>query len=93
MANVLVQFEVDENIREEVIDICNQLGIDLPAYLRMCMTRLVAEKGIPFGMYLEDAGLNGGAAAMKQASENAKAKGIADMTLEEINAEVSAVRK
>ena len=36
MANVLVQFRVDEAERAAA-QICSHLGIDLPTYFRMCM--------------------------------------------------------
>lgn len=93
MANTLVQFRANETERIEAIQICEQLGIDLPSYLRMCMARLVKEKGIPFSMKLNAEPENRGIAAMKRASEIARENGIADMTLEEINAEIAEVRK
>jgi DNA-damage-inducible protein J len=93
MANTLVQFRVDESERAEAAQICSHLGIDLPTYLRMCMTRLVKVKGIPFSMKLEDINMSKGVSAMKRASEIAKEKGISEMTLDEINAEIAEVRK
>ena len=93
MANTLVQFRVDETERAEAVEICDNLGIDLPTYFRMCMTRLVKERGVPFNMKLEDINVNKGVLAMKRASKIAKEQGISEMTLDEINAEITAVRK
>ena len=93
MANALVQFRADESEKNEAIQICEKLGMNLPAYLRMCMSRLIQERGIPFSMKLESEEINPGIAAMKKASMIAAERGIADMTLDEINAEITEARK
>jgi DNA-damage-inducible protein J len=92
MANSLVQFRTDDASRIKAVNICEQLGIDLPTYLRMCIARLVQENGIPFSMKVnnsENRALN----AMKEASRIAAENGISDMTLDEINAEIAEARK
>lgn len=92
MANSLVQFRTDDTSKIKAVNICEQLGIDLPTYLRMCITRLVQENGIPFSMKVnsfENRALN----AMKAASRIAADNGISEMTLDEINAEISEARK
>mgnify|MGYP001029834813 CR=1 FL=1 len=93
MANTLVQFRTDEAIRINATLICEQLGIDLSTYLRMCMARLVQEKGVPFSMKVDDINENKGLRAMREASRAAVEHGISDMTLEEINDEIAQVRK
>ncbi|WP_295363515.1 type II toxin-antitoxin system RelB/DinJ family antitoxin [uncultured Pseudoramibacter sp.] len=93
MANTLVQFRADDTERTEAIQILDQLGLDMPSYLRMCISRLVKEKGVPFSMKIEDNPINKGVQAMKQASRIAAENGISDMTLDEINAEIAAARK
>lgn len=63
MANTLVQFRTEESSRIKAVSICEKLGIDLQTYLRMCMSRLVQENGIPFSMKLDsgyDEGNEGG---------------------------------
>ena len=92
MANTLVQFRADDASRIQAVNICEKLGIDLQTYLRMCISRLISENGIPFSMKIEsrnDRALN----AMKEASRIARENGISDMTLDEINAEIAQVRK
>ena len=93
MANTLVQFRAEESSRLKAVSICEKLGIDLQTYLRMCMSRLVQENGIPFSMKLDSSFESGALKAMKAASQIAEENGISDMTLDEINAEISAVRK
>jgi len=93
MANTLVQFRAEESSRIKAVNICEKLGIDLQTYLRMCLTRLVQENGIPFSMKLGDESDSSALKAMKEASKIASENGISNMTLDEINAEISATRK
>lgn len=93
MANTLVQFRADETARIKAINICERLGIDLQTYLRMCMSRLIQENGIPFSMKLTKEPENRGLNAMKAASRIAAENGISEMSLDEINAEISAARE
>lgn len=93
MASTLVQFRIDEREKLEAIKICEKLGINLPAYLRMCISRLIKEQGVPFSMNLKYETENSGILAMKKASQIAAERGISDMTLDEINAEIAEARK
>ena len=85
MVNTLVQFRVDESDRTEAMEICSKLGIDLQSYFRICLAKLIREKGIPFSMKIEEAKENKGISAMKRASKIAKEYGISDLSLDEIN--------
>lgn len=93
MANTLVQFRADETEKAQGALICNQLGFDLSTYFRMCLSRLVQERGIPFSVKLEDEDNNKGVIAMKRASRIAQKNNISNMSLDDINAEINAVRK
>ena len=93
MANTLVQFRTDETERTEATQLLDQLGLDMPSYLRMCVSRLVRDRGIPFSMKIDEASENKGVSAMKRASRIAEENGISDMTLDEINAEIAEARK
>ena len=93
MANTLVQFRADEASRIKAVDICERLGIDLQTYLRMCVSRLIQENGIPFSMKLDAEQENRGINAMKAAARIAAENGISDMPLDEINAEISDARE
>ncbi len=94
MANqVLVQFRVDSDLKNEVSDIYNSLGMDLPTAFRMFMVRSKMVRGIPFETVLPEnrvtraEGLAAFEELRKQASD------VPEMTLDEINAEIAAVRK
>lgn len=93
MASSLVQFRTDDTAKLKAIGICEKLGIDLPTYMRMCISRLIQENGIPFSMKLEEEPEHKALKAMKEASRIAKDNGISEMTLDEINAEISEARK
>ena len=92
MANSLIQFRTEEASRIKAMAICERLGIDLQTYMRMCISRLIQENGIPFSMKLEPKPENKGLQAMKEASRIAAENGIADLSLDEINAEIAAAR-
>lgn len=94
MANSLVQIRVDEQLKEDVTNIYEELGMDLPTAIRIFLKRSVQERGIPFGMKLTDIQWeNKAVSAMQRMSRAAEENGTADMTLEEINGEIQAVRQ
>ena len=93
MSNSLIQCRAEDAARLKAIQICEQLGIDLPTYLRICISRLVQENGIPFSMKLDAPAESKAMRAMREASRIAAENGIADMTLDEINAEIAQARK
>ena len=93
MANTLVQFRAEESARVKAVSICERLGMDLQTYLRMCISRLIQENGIPFSMNLDEITESRALRAMRDASRIARENGIADMSLDEINGEIAAARE
>ena len=94
MANTLVQFRIDDTLRQQANELCVKLGLDLSTYLRMSLTRLVQEQGVPFTLKLNSVPTSAEAiAAMRKISAVSQENGTSRMTLAEINAEISAVRK
>lgn len=91
MLKCQTQFRTDEAEKAEAIQILNILVLDMPSYLRMCISRLVRDKGIPFSMQIDDKSVNKGVDAMKMASRIAEEYGISEMSLDEINMEISSV--
>lgn len=45
---VLVQVRVDKKLKEEVSEIYEMLGLDLPTAIRMFLVRSKLERGLPF---------------------------------------------
>lgn len=92
MASTLVQFRTEDTEKIKAIRILDRLGLSLPSYLRMCVSRLNQENGIPFSMKIE-AEDNTGINALKRAGCIAQEYKIADMSLDEINTEIAEARK
>lgn len=92
MASTLIQFRADDMEKLEAIKICDKLGLNLQAYLRMCLSRLISENGIPFSMNVDEIEENQAIRTMREISKRASENGIADMSLDEINAEIQEVR-
>ena len=88
----LIQFRVDKELKQEAAEICDALGTDLPTVFRMCMKQMKIVRGIPFstrlpeGMVTREEALRAFDAMRRQAAD------VPEMTLDEINAEISASR-
>ncbi|MBQ8995717.1 MAG: type II toxin-antitoxin system RelB/DinJ family antitoxin [Oscillospiraceae bacterium] len=83
MSRSLIQFTIEGTEKLRAVQILGRLGLSLPAYLRMCVSRLNQENGIPFNMKIEEES-NPSICALQKASRIAEEYGIADMTLEEV---------
>lgn len=85
---------MDESLRAEASSIAEQLGLDLPTAIRVFLKKMVAERAVPFALSLprERDAAEDGLSAMAELGRRAAADGVADMTLEEIDAEIAAVR-
>lgn len=93
MSTSIVQFRVDDDLKEEASVVFEKLGIDLSTALRMFLKRTVLENGIPFPMTLQrDYDATAAVKAVKAMNDEASANGTSDMSLDEINAEISRCR-
>ena len=89
------QLQIDNNLAQKATDIFCNLGLDLKTAVELFLNSSVQVRGIPFAMRLPDNRNNSSSeaiTAMKNISRMAEQAGGADMTLEEINAEIEAVR-
>jgi DNA-damage-inducible protein J len=93
MSSTLIQFRADDMEKLEAMKICDKLGLSLQSYLRMCLSRLISENGIPFSMNVEEIEENQAIRTMREISSRAKETGISEMSLDEINAEIQEVRR
>lgn len=96
MASALIQARVDEFEKKEVAEILEEIGLDIPSAIRIFFKKIIQQSGIPFEMTATQKKEK----ARKEALENIRAcqkaaeeAGVADMTLEEINAEIMAYRR
>ena len=88
---VLIQFRADKTLKQEVADIYNQLGMDLPTAFRMFMNKSMQVRGLPFEAVLPPETKR---EEFKEAfyALREEASDLPEMTLEEINDEISASR-
>ena len=90
---VLIQFRADKSLKQEVADIYEQLGMDLPTAFRMFMVKSKMVKGLPFEVTLPPETITRTDAVNAFWEARKQAADVPEMSLEEINAEISAVRK
>ena len=88
MTTSLVQVKVDNDIKENVAKIYENLGLDLPTAIRIFFRKSIAVGGLPFELREENNRWNIYDYARKTIQKN----NVPEMTLDEINAEISAVR-
>ena len=89
---VLLQFRVDKGLKQEVAEICDELGTDIPTVFRMCMKQIKLERGIPFPTKLPQTMITRSKALEAFDSLRQQASDIPEMSLDEINAEIAASR-
>lgn len=90
---VLIQFRADKALKKEVAGIYEELGMDLPTAFRMFMVRSKLVRGLPFSATLPEE------ERIKREAKSAfeelrkQAESVSEMSLDEINEEIVAVRK
>ncbi len=89
---VLIQFRADKALKQEVANIYEELGMDLPTAFRMFMRKSKQVRGLPFEAVLPEA--NSKREDLREAFSalREEAADLPEMTLEEINAEISKAR-
>ncbi len=94
MATSVMQVRVDDDLRAKATAVYEELGIDLPTAIRMFLKRSVMVNGVPFSMMLPKSEYRAERAvrAMQSLSNAARRNGTAEMTLDEINAEIASAR-
>ena len=88
----LVQFRVDKDLKQDVAAICAALGTDMPTVFRMCMKQMKIVRGIPFPTTLPDGIITPEEALDAFSSMRTAASDVPEMSLDEINEEIRAVR-
>lgn len=94
MATSVMQIRIDDELKSKAAAVYDDLGLDLPTAIRMFLKRSVAVGGVPFSMTLpkQEYRADRAVRAMQAISDEAQRNGTAEMTLEEINAEIAASR-
>ena len=89
---VLIQFRADKALKQEVSDIYEQLGMDLPTAFRMFMKRSKQVKGLPFDAVLPEETITRADALRAFYEARKQMEEEPEMTMDEINEEINAVR-
>lgn len=89
---VLIQFRVDKELKQEVADICDALGTDIPTVFRMCMKQIKIARGIPFSTKLPENVVTRTEALEAFEAMRRQTVDIPEMSLEEINEEIRKAR-
>ena len=89
MATATFSVRMDEKLKTELDDLCAQFGMNTSTAINLFARAVVRERRIPFEITAApDAGLMAFQALRRQA----KANGLQDMSLDEINAEITQTR-
>ena len=89
---VLNQFRSDKALREECVAIYEAMGMDLNTAFRMFMERTRMVRGLPFPAVLPETRMTKADAKKAIDTLREEAADLPEMTLDEINAEISAAR-
>lgn len=89
---VLIQFRADKALKQEVAEIYETLGMDLPTALRMFMNKSKMVRGLPFDAVLPETEITREEARKAFYELRKQAANIPEMSLDEINAEIAAAR-
>lgn len=88
----LIQFRADKALKQEVSEIYESLGMDLSTAFRMFMVRSKVARGLPFPAVMPDDMITHAEALSAFEQLRKQAADVPEMTLDEINAEISAAR-
>ena len=93
--STLIQVRVDDQLKFKASQIYEELGLDLSTAIRLFLKRSITENGIPFSMVLpnKNFGDDNGLQALHDINSVAEKSGSANMTLDEINAEIDSARR
>lgn len=85
----LIQFRADKALKQEVAEIYEKLGMDLPTAFRMFMVKSKMVRGLPFEATLPENKITKAEAKNAFYELRRQAADVPEMSLEEINAEIS----
>ena len=89
---VLIQFRVDKELKQDVAEICDALGTDMSTVFRMCMKQMKIVRGIPFSTRLPEQVVTRAEALEAFEKMRRQASDVPEMSLDEINEEIRAAR-
>lgn len=92
MSQSLIQLQVDSALKNEVEEIYQSIGLDLSTAVKMFLIRSKLVRGLPFEASLPENFVTHQQALDAFEGLRKQAENLPEMSLEEINAEISATR-
>lgn len=94
MSQSTISIRVESSIKEKFDAMCEAFGLTTSAALNIFMKTVIRERRIPFEIRVDNEAerLSKRLQAIESLRASAIEKGLADMTLDEINAEIKASR-
>jgi len=88
----LVQVRMDKELRDDVAEIYEELGMDIPTAIRMFFVRTKMVRGVPFETKLPEKQMTLREAQKAYDTLRANAADVPEMSLDEINEEIRLAR-
>ena len=94
MAQATFSVRMDEGLKEQFDELCQAFGMSITTAINVFARAVVRERRIPFEITAQKAAITrmGALEAFSKLRSEAEASGLGDLSLEEINREISAVR-
>ena len=91
MSTTVVQFRIEESLKDDANALFENLGLDMPTAFRMFLKKCVAKQEIPFKLKTSDKKSEKFRKAFYYRND-AKKNNLQDMSLDEINGIIGEVR-
>jgi DNA-damage-inducible protein J len=90
-----LNIKIDRDLKAQADALFNKMGMNLTTAVNVFVRQAVQEQAIPFKIYVDDdsAVLLMAKEALKDMQEQSVINGTAEMTMEEIDAEIAAYRQ
>ena len=94
MAQATFSVRMEEGLKEQFDELCREFGMNMSTAINVFAKAVVRERRIPFEIASPEADAirQNGIAAFQTLREEAKAKGLTDMSLDDINEVIKEVR-
>lgn len=93
MAQATFSIRMDETLKKQFDSLCSDFGMNATTAFNIFAKAVVRERKIPFEIYsAADTTREDAISAFREMRKIAEANGLQDMTLDDINAEIEAVR-
>ena len=93
MPTATFSVRMDEKLKTELDDLCAQFGMNTSTAINLFARAVVRERRIPFEISAVPPETGLGLRAFQSLRRQAKANGLQEMSLDEINAEINKTRK